>query len=67
MSSFEQLFFRLVFSLLILFSTMVYMFATPILLAAWLLSRNLNAEPLLVGAVTPDATQLMLLFSFGSI
>jgi drug/metabolite transporter (DMT)-like permease len=46
----------------VLFNT--YLFATPILLAAWLLSWNLNVEPLLVGAVTPDATQLLLLFSF---
>jgi drug/metabolite transporter (DMT)-like permease len=46
----------------VLFNT--YLFATPILLAAWLLSWNLNADPLLVGALTPDAVQLLLLFSF---
>lgn len=47
---------------LVLFNT--YLFAAPILLAAWLLSAGLSADPLLVGAVTPDAVQLLLLFSF---
>lgn len=46
----------------VLFST--YLFATPILLAAWLLSGSLSADLLLVGAVTPDAMRLLLLFSF---
>jgi drug/metabolite transporter (DMT)-like permease len=46
----------------VLFNT--YLFATPILLATWLLSGNLSAEPLIVGVITPDATQLLLLFSF---
>jgi len=46
----------------VLFNT--HLFATPILLAAWLLSGSLSADPLLVGTITPDAAQLLLLFSF---
>ena len=41
-----------------------YLFAIPVLLAAWVISRNLSAEPLLVGAIAPDAAQLLLLFLF---
>jgi len=46
----------------VLFNT--YLFAAPILLVAWLLSWSLNADPLLVGAIMPDAVQFLLLFSF---
>jgi drug/metabolite transporter (DMT)-like permease len=46
----------------VLFNT--YLFAVPILLAAWLLSRSLNADPLLIGAIMPEAGQFLLLFSF---
>jgi drug/metabolite transporter (DMT)-like permease len=46
----------------VLFNT--YLFATPILLAAWLLSGSFSADPLLIGSMTPDLTQLLLLFSF---
>jgi drug/metabolite transporter (DMT)-like permease len=46
----------------VLFNT--YLFALPILLIAWLPSRSLSADPLLVGLVMPDAVQLLFLFSF---
>jgi inner membrane transporter RhtA len=46
----------------VLFNT--YLFALPILLIAWLPSRSLSADPLLVGLVMPGAVQLLFLFSF---
>jgi drug/metabolite transporter (DMT)-like permease len=49
----------------ILFNT--YLFGTPILLVAWLLSWSFNADLLLVGATMLDAVQLLLLLSFALI
>ena len=46
----------------VLFNT--YLFAIPVLLAAWAISRSLSVEPLFVGTITPDAAQLFLLFLF---
>jgi drug/metabolite transporter (DMT)-like permease len=46
----------------VLFNT--YLFAVPILLIAWLPSRSLSADPLLVGVTMPDAVQFLFLFLF---
>lgn len=46
----------------VLFNT--YLFSVPILLIAWLPSRSLSADPLLVGVTMPNAIQFLFLFSF---
>lgn len=46
----------------VLFNT--FLFAVPVLTAAWLISTNLSAEPLFVGFVTPNLQQLTLLLLF---
>jgi len=46
----------------VLFNT--YLLAIPILLVAWMIFLPFSAKPLLVGAIVPDATQLLLLFLF---
>jgi len=49
----------------VLFNTFV--FAAPLLAVVWLVTKNLSAEPLFVGTIMPDATQLVLLFFFALI
>jgi drug/metabolite transporter (DMT)-like permease len=46
----------------VLFNT--FLFAIPILAAAWLIFINLSTESLFVGFVTPDLSQLILLLFF---
>lgn len=46
----------------VLFNT--YLLAIPILLVAWMIFLPFSAKPLLVGAIVPDTTQLLLLFLF---
>jgi drug/metabolite transporter (DMT)-like permease len=46
----------------VLFNT--YLFAVPILLIAWLPSKSLSGDHLLVGAIMPDAVQFLFLFLF---
>jgi len=49
----------------VLFNT--FLFAVPMLLAAWVILGNLSTEALLVGVVAPDLRQLTLLFFFALI
>jgi len=46
----------------VLFNTFV--FAIPFLLVVWLLLRNFIENPLFAGMITPNGSQLILLFSF---